>query len=73
MKAVNTVYFGGHLIPERKLGIIENDVVRQVKKTYKEYGISQFDTNLIRAAASLAVNRMTQFANDLEKNKSKKK
>lgn len=66
MKPRNVVYFGGHLIAESRIGKIENDVVRSVKKNYKEYSITQFETNLIRTAASRAITEMTRLANDLE-------
>lgn len=67
MKPKNVVCFGKHLIPERRLGKIENDVVRVIRQTYREYGLKRFDINLIRTAASQAIIKMQLLANELEK------
>lgn len=71
MKSVNPVKFGEHSIAESKFAKIENDVVRKTKKAYKEYGFKRFEINLIRHAASQAIQSIIELANDLENKRSK--
>ena len=47
-------------------------MVREVKKQYREYGLKRFDINLIRTAASQAIEKTVQLVNALEKSKSPK-